>query len=137
MRRGFLFMFLTLAVNATAQLIDHTQIYTGHIDRFYTMMEMEGVNVNRHDVHVYIAYLKMPAANGRINVMPDGTIRIVIDKAYYEYFRNSNTVYHLIFKLMVMQEFGVLMRGDKVYRPLKKYEIKHIVNQIKSKQRTP
>lgn len=106
-----------ISILSNAQLVDHTATLRHHVDNF-----CKQAGISTPAVNLYIAALGQPASNGRIDNMPDGTYRIVIDKGFYEYFQHTGAVENIIYRLMSARFLSHKIQREKVYRPLKDRE---------------
>lgn len=97
-----------------------------YVDQFYS-------DAYTHFKRVPIKYVEIvihdiPGANGRIDRMPDGHLRIVIETEFYNYYGDSPQMKRLIYYLLAHELLGLnpgkgLMNPERVYYPIKQ---KHI-----------
>lgn len=99
------------------------------VQSFYQEGKDHGLTFTQ-PVNIIIEELNSPTANGRIDDMPDGSFRIVIDKVFMGYYGGEATqtkrlIYYLLaHKLLNMGPGKRLMDADRIYKGKLKY--KHI-----------
>jgi len=94
------------------------------VDKFYSYAVQYGLELTPKTITVLVE--KLPDANGRIDKMPDGSLRIIIEDEFYNYYGpNSPQVERLVFYLLghavLNKPHGKgIMNANQIYKPMRK-----------------
>lgn len=121
------FLFLLLAITLTAQEQEHVTSFYQDASNYY-------IQVPHRYVEIKVQPLDRPLANGRIDKMPDGSLRIIIDSEFYRYYVDEPQLKRLIYYLLAHELLGMnpgkgVMNSEKVYLSMK---CKHIERLFKT-----
>lgn len=122
-------LIVTVAtMKGKAQVIDHTRNLQHLVDRFYEDGRIRGVDLKQQKVTILIAPLNNPEANGRVETLGDGSIRILIDKEFYKHFQYGPQVTRLLYYLLGHEVLGKgpgkrIMNDNLVYVKMSKRAI--------------
>lgn len=102
------------------------------VDRFYQLATEYGLEITPQTVTILVE--RLPDANGRIDKMPDGSLRIIIEDEFYNYYgQNSPQVERLVFYLLGHAVLGKpsgkgIMNANRVYKPMKHKHLDKLFN---------
>ena len=104
---------------------------SAHVSQFYQDAAERGITFTQRQVSIEVKDL--PDANGRIDNMPDGSLRIVIDTDFHNYYLFNSQLKRLIYYLMAHEILGInpgkgVMDAKLVYKPLRQSLIDDLFN---------
>lgn len=118
------FCFLVFAFTCSAQYV--------HVESFRRDASTFSKSIANPNIIFVDAYMNNPPANARVDRMPDGSLRIVMDRIFVEHFgvnspQVKRLVYYLLGHELLKKGRGKgIMNSELVYIPMKKKDIKQL-----------
>lgn len=93
-----------------------------YVDEFYTDAYYHYTRVPIKNIQ--FGYADLSQSNGKITTLKDGTILIVIDRSFYNYYYGSSQIKRLVYYLLAHELLGYdkgsgVMNENKIYKKLK------------------
>lgn len=124
-------MFLAIAGTMKACGQDFQLI----VDQYYADAKRYGLEVEQKEVVVVITSLDHATAEGRVDRMPDGTLRLIIDEQYWLWFDGTSQMQRLVYNLLTKalvdrwDATGVLNDAN-LYRRLTSRDVERMFSSI-------
>ena len=99
-----------------------------YVEQFYADAKKYGLEVEHKEVIIVITSLDHLNLDGRVDIMPFGKLRIIIDEIFWTVFENESQMQRLIYQLMAKAlvknwEHKGVMNDNNLYRKLTNRDI--------------